>query len=273
MTQYESYRDRQEQFYVAYESQTGNLSHYHNCFELFYVLEGEVEIHINGVPYTLTPGQMSACSSFAIHNCRTVQKGKFLVALIAHKFFREYDNVLNNNTLANPILTDTEDKLLLSTLKIAYQLYNCRDILGGDLSAHPQEQLDAQRQIALFLVNLCICACGLTPRTRTTSLVAEAVHILETEFRTDLHVSDIAKRLLCNQAELSEQFNRIIGLSLVEYLNHVRVTEAKYLLRLYPEMTLEEVMTKAGFGSMRSFLRHFKEACHCTPGTFRKTLI
>ena len=61
------------------------------------------------------------------------------------------------------------------------------------------------------------------------------------------------------------------GIRFIEYVNHYRVNEARFLLR-YSNKTILSVALECGFDSLRNFNRVFKKIAEQTPSEYRRTM-
>ena len=91
----------------------------------------------------------------------------------------------------------------------------------------------------------------------------------------DLKISDIASKLHTNRTYISNFINNEYGCSFSTFVNSYRVEEAKKLLTAeeYTNFSLEHIAEQAGFGSLHSFIRVFKDVTNNTPGQFRATFL
>ena len=94
--------------------------------------------------------------------------------------------------------------------------------------------------------------------------------VKECYFDKNLNVSMVADELDVHLVHLSRTFMEFHGDSLSNYINNIRLTEAKKLI-LTGER-LETVSEKVGFGSLRTFMRVFKKAEGITPGQYKKSM-
>ncbi|MCD8263284.1 MAG: helix-turn-helix domain-containing protein [Tannerellaceae bacterium] len=58
-------------------------------------------------------------------------------------------------------------------------------------------------------------------------------------------------------------------MSFPAYINSLRLDEALTLMNEYPELPMEVIAEKAGFGSSRSFYRHFYKRFGISPTAYR----
>lgn len=270
MYNYEHERDKNNVFLASHEKSLGVKKHFHNCMEFVYVIDGEAIAHIDDVEYRLTAGSMCAVSCFSPHYYETLREGTYLVSLIPHRYFRDYDSTFNAKTFTNPIIADNEQKCLLGILQMAENLCEGHNVLGTDQIQLTEEFLNSQLHfIASLLINICIGQCGLSERHRISSLVADAVNIIENDFKKDISVAYICQKLGCYQKKLSSNFEKTMNMSVLGYIERTRVLEAARLLNSCPNMTVETVMLESGFNSSRSFLRHFRSVFGCTPTEYK----
>lgn len=272
MYSYEFDRDRNNSVLIEDESRVGVKRHFHNCIEFIYVLKsGDTVAHIDGEVFPLSDGQICAVSCFSTHYYEQKRAGRYIVCLIPRRFFRELESIFNVNCFRVPILNDNEEGSLLHTFRMMQYLSLGKDIFGVDMPEDSETYIDAQlHRLCSYLISLFIQHCGLHERHRISSMVADAVRIIETDFKSDITTATISKKLGCYQKSLAYHFTKTMGMSILNYLERTRVLEAARLLGLNQQMTIEAVMLESGFRSSRSFLRHFKSVFGCTPTEYKK---
>jgi len=88
----------------------------------------------------------------------------------------------------------------------------------------------------------------------------------------DLKITDIAIQLYTNRTYISTLINTEYSCSFSTFVNQYRVEEAKKVLldNVNNNFSLEYIATLAGFGSLHSFIRVFKDVTGSTPGCFRE---
>ncbi len=88
----------------------------------------------------------------------------------------------------------------------------------------------------------------------------------------NLRISTVCESLLTNRTYISRLINDEFEMNFNEFVNKYRVEEAKRLLlsRENNKFTMEYIAQQAGFGSVASFSRAFKEIEGTTPGKYRE---
>lgn len=106
-------------------------------------------------------------------------------------------------------------------------------------------------------------------------LKKEVVELFENEkIHRDPHlkITHICNRLKTNRTYISKLINNEFNTTFSEFVNSYRIQEAKTLLSQNPhhKFSLNHVSEAAGFGSLSSFIRIFKEKVGVTPGRYRE---
>ena len=101
------------------------------------------------------------------------------------------------------------------------------------------------------------------------ALVNRALAILGEEFRTDLTLFSLAKRLNVSYQHLCACFSAHLGLSFSAYLTDLRLRHACALLRS-SDSTVSEICFACGYRNLSHFLRSFKKKYGVTPKQYRE---
>lgn len=83
-----------------------------------------------------------------------------------------------------------------------------------------------------------------------------------------LSVTAAARLSGMNASQFMKTFKQVAGMTLVAYLNHVRLANAARLLR-ETDGSIAEIASASGFSDQSYFDRRFKRAFGCTPKDFR----
>ncbi|MBQ2604598.1 MAG: helix-turn-helix domain-containing protein [Clostridia bacterium] len=94
-------------------------------------------------------------------------------------------------------------------------------------------------------------------------------YYLDEHYTEKIHLDDLAERFYINKFYLTRVFKEQFGITLLSYLDQVRITHAKQLLR-FSELTVEEVGRKVGIEEGAYFNRVFKKVEGITPGEYRR---
>ena len=90
--------------------------------------------------------------------------------------------------------------------------------------------------------------------------------------KPDIDREDLIIALSTNRTTLSEAVRTVTNKTLMEYINFLRLEEAKQMLDKHPELTVEAIAENCGF-NLRTFHRLFSENYQISPAKYRKIQI
>ena len=99
--------------------------------------------------------------------------------------------------------------------------------------------------------------------------IFEAVAFIETSYRNDVSLDDVAKAAGLSTGYLSKQFKTVLGSTPAEYARNFRMAKAAELLR-NENNTVAHVAEVLGFSDISLFSRQFKQVTGISPTGFRK---
>ena len=134
-------------------------------------------------------------------------------------------------------------------LEQVYELMDC-------LKDHT---IQGRRQGSLCAIKLLYEMTNSIRTARVAPLVQRARHIIEQEFADpELSAERIAADLSYHRGSLSRIFHKQTGVTIMDYLTHVRLQEAKTLLRYTPDK-IAAVAEKCGFQEATYFCRWIRK--------------
>lgn len=104
---------------------------------------------------------------------------------------------------------------------------------------------------------------------RNKMRVAPAVRYIETFYAQKLRLEDLAATLYLSPDHFGKLFRSAVGLTPVEYVNHVRINAAMRRLASF-EASIAEVATSSGFANANYFHKVFRDLTGHGPAALRK---
>jgi len=95
-------------------------------------------------------------------------------------------------------------------------------------------------------------------------------YIRENYSSPDLSLDSIAVEFDLNPKYISRYFKEHTGTNYLDYLNMIRIEQAKELLVQNKKMKILEISKLVGFYNVNTFIATFKRTEGITPNTFRK---
>lgn len=98
--------------------------------------------------------------------------------------------------------------------------------------------------------------------------VKHVIKYLHTHYRQKIKLEDLTSQFHVNKTTLNEQFKQATGLSLIAYLNKIRMQMAESLLG-NTRLPIAGIMERIGINDDAHFLRSFRKHAGCSPSQYR----
>lgn len=102
-----------------------------------------------------------------------------------------------------------------------------------------------------------------------SSLVGEAVTYIRFHIDQPLSLNHVADTLGVHPSHLSRTFKKELGMTLTQYINKLRIDEAKYMLD-HGNISVLETALITGYSDPNYFSKVFQKLEHVTPNAYRK---
>jgi two-component system response regulator YesN len=100
------------------------------------------------------------------------------------------------------------------------------------------------------------------------SIILEMKNYINQNYKKNLKLKDIAQMFSMNSIYLGQLFHKSTGMKFTDYINSLRIEEAKKILAS-SDMNIQEIARAVGFRDARYFAVKFKAATNQTPSVFQ----
>ena len=99
--------------------------------------------------------------------------------------------------------------------------------------------------------------------------ISQVKSFLDEHYKEKLSLESVASHFFIDKHYLARLFKEQYGVTLVTYLQQVRITHAKRMLR-FTDKSIEEIGLECGIGELNYFSRVFKKLEGVSPSEFRR---
>lgn len=243
------------------------VMHYHNAFELYYLVKGDREYFIGDEFYKLTEGDIVLIPPTVLH--RTAGKG-------ATRFLVHFSKEL----LLNFFMPEALDLLPLDRPLAFRADASVQEQIARDLTSMLTEYQSCDGDNATPLLFGYLYRILFTLATTQNGYVAEAysdarigqiIRYINENYASIGEIDEIAERFFISKFYLCRIFNKKFGLPLITYLNTIKIRAACELMKS-ERLTMTEIATHCGFNSSSYFCKVFKSIKGVSPMTYRNHL-
>ncbi|HZG87824.1 AraC family transcriptional regulator [Paenibacillus sp.] len=264
--------------HISRVRRTGHYSmtvdHFHDAYEMYYLLEGERFYFIEGVTYKIRKGDLVLIAKYDVH--KTLDTGvpdhERMLISFRESFLSRYEDqlpfllscfrpetkVLRLDPLAQRDVEDTMVRMLAA---------KAQGGTGGDLML---QTLFVQLLVAV--VRACEQQAGQaeTAPGAASQKIEDIVKYINANYAQPISQADLANRFYVSPSYLSRTFRKATGFSFSEYVQIVRVKAAQRLLRESGKRIID-IAEMSGFDSVPHFNRVFRKIMRTTPSQYRKS--
>lgn len=256
------YQKRNESLFVKETRDNSYLAHMHRQVEIFYVLDGAIEITISGQKQLLKKGMLSIAFPNMVHETYTPLHSLAVMIIFNYDFLPDFSAEFLTQRPQIPFLTDLQN-------------FNQISFLISGLSENAQKNTDIRiAKGYLYLLTAMILSQITLVRQSTisTGICQDISNYLNQHFTEELSLSQLAAALGYSKYHISHIFKDNFGCSYNDYLKRLRSEHAMGLLT-HSELSVTEVCFASGFSSLRSFYRAFHEVYKTAPGSVKSNKV
>ena len=248
-------------------------THFHDCYEFYYLVQGEVTYFIEESIYLVKKGDVILIPPQTIHKTKPSQNPKhkriliYLKPAFIHCFLEDNPKLLDCFHHTHLRLSLQKQQRTLQILEQMQQEYE-------GPQAPDRVLLKALMGELLVLLNRAVKAQALPVEIQTVGVVAErileVVRYINNAYAQELTLTVLAEKFYMNPTYLSRSFKSVTGFNFAEYLKKVRIKQAVLLLG-GTKQNITEISFAVGFNSSNHFCKVFKEVMGMSPLKFRKS--
>lgn len=247
-----------------------NATTFHHSTELIRLQHGNGEIYINGERYPLMKGNLYIVRPLTLHAIRKTGDVAPVVDFVKFDLRRLAQNC-PQGCIIGDYLDFLNDKNAPCVIYGDSKRYDAKKIIGP-LFAEDCTREQAQRAIFEMLKTLHEQRGFAQPNSiaeeRQHFAAQTAVEYLTSRYAEQIKVNDVAQAMGYDEFYAMKLFKRFCGWSIVDYLNGVRTTVARNLLKQTNDSSRKIAQT-VGYQSASYFNRQFKKMFGVTPSDYR----
>lgn len=248
------YQNRQENLTLKITTDNQSPLHLHRQVEIFYVLDGQIDITISDRTKTLTKGMLSVAFPDVMHRTRTPSHSQALMLIfdpdMLPDFYQEFSSLLPKDAFIEDIAV---------TLPLYQNLAAAHRCIQED-----HDLRMAKGYLTLFLGCLFQKLELTAQKSAKSDICQDIVRYLYAHYLEDISLSTLSGATGYSKYHISHIFREKLGCSFSDYLGRLRAGHAKRLLS-ETDLSVTEICYASGFNSQRTFYRNFERIYHTSP--------
>lgn len=267
---YEKKRHGSKQLHIAAYSSNefGSLCHHHSEFELIFVSEGEIHILINNDFISLHAGEAVFIDKECIHHLdydirmRSLEN-RYYTILFSSDFLGndaccDFLERFSFNTHIS--LSDKSQKFVTDIYDLLQSRQNGFEFLVKSHLAAIIYELIADKKYSER------SGCDISGAPVTVSRIIDYIN---NNYSRKISIEDLANHVSYSANYISRLFRRYCKMSIVDYINRVRLNNVCHEL-VNTQNKIIDIAATSGFSNIGYFNRVFLRSFGCTPFSYRK---
>lgn len=263
---------------IRYGKFNMNVKHFHNQYELFYIIEGERQFFFDNKSYNAHAGDLIIIDTNLVHTtCSITSEDKGynrVIMYIDYEKMCDFDKRYPGLNLVDFIHNNYGIYHLDEDLRITFlNLY--RDIrreLTNKTNGY-QSRIELATLYLLYKL-LALKKDSQQQHSAVNSIKETSAYnisaYLEKNYTKKLSLDTIAEGFFMSKYYICRIFKEYTGFTITEYINILRIKKATQLLENSTQ-SISDVAAVLGFDSASYFERTFKKIMNVTPLKYRKT--
>lgn len=249
-------------------------AHWHSAMEIINPVENIYDAVVNGESYHLNVGDILIIPPGEVHELITPASGRRFIYLMNISLIKELKGFAGiQSILSHPLLIskDAYPKIYEDIYQILLQIRN----------EYFNNNEYAELTIQALLLNMFVKigdnhnnAEELFPNVRLykqkeyVQKFNQALEYIDNHYMEDVTLEDVADQIGFSKYHFSRLFKQYTNYTFCDYLTYRRIKVAEDYLAS-PDYSVTEVAMQAGFSSISTFNRLFKQQKGCTPSEYR----
>ncbi len=253
----------------------GYETHWHSALEIIMPVDNWYEATVDGETYHIVPGDILFIPPGELHSLTSPETGNRFIYVMdispltrlhgfaavqpllsaplhirKNEYPAVYDEILELLVQIRNVYFSKSDFMELTIFSLLLQLFvtlgknhiNNVEMLSGMRVYKQKEYMEKFRSVMDYI---------------------------DTHYMEELNLEDIARSIGFSKYHFSRLFKQYTGYTFCAYICYRRIKVAEELLA-QPDLSITEIALQAGFPSISTFNRVFKQQKNCTPSVYRE---
>ena len=247
-------------------------SHYHDYYQIYYVLRGSLMHTVDGKYIKVMQGDSFIVPPFLTHKIAIEDDSTRFVSFSFFEDFifeeaKESDTIkaffakIASGNLIGRIALNQGDLVAMN---------NLTSFARNEFKAKKPGYISILKGILTSMLVILSRNYGMTERTDKSNIVLlAAIEYINQHFKEKLTISDLSGHLFYSEATINRVFKPHTGFSFKQYLTMGRIRNARALLR-DTDMDITMVAIESGYDNYSAFYRAFMKQMQLSPYDYRK---
>lgn len=241
--------------------------HYHDLYELYFLEQGYHSTIIEDKLFQLSPGDVALYTPNILHKSHNTNGYARTCIYFTHDYLKRFfsDRAIDTLTdcFKNPVISLDGNAL--------DQIRSLFPLIKAENPRSDHSKVFMYLASILTIVNRYKNSYRPIQLSQEQEKLALTLRYIHQNYSSIDNIGEIAGKLYVTKYHLCHTFKAATGLTLIEYINHIKIRQACNLLKC-TKKSVTQIATDCGFNSSTYFCKTFKKLMGLGPREFRKSL-
>lgn len=238
----------------------GCAAHIHKEVEIAYILKGKTKAYLDSKEYIVEQGDLFISFPNKVHFFDTFTDEESYLILFSPDCFSDFGSLLMKKDPVDPVIK--KEKLPVEVnflLRKALEAYNCDETYKNE---------KVKGYVNIFLADILPCLEFNESSNNHTEMLSSVLSYCVEHYKDNISLDEMSKKLHVSKYYISRIFSEKIKISFNDYINMLRINDAKeHLIKTNDSVT--EIGINVGYNTIRSFNRAFLSQTGMQPREYR----
>lgn len=254
--------------------------HYHDAYEIYFMLDGEREIFLYNHNYIAKKGDIFIIKPYSLHSIYSPSP-KYYRRYLLNFSPAELENMRNMYDV-DELISKISPCLISTNQEQAEMIYN--NFKNIDYFMHRHKDINSHSSYSLVkmaVITFMEYLCDLSVKNPTVSFtntpdfpdyaLASTLSYINTHFNENITLDFISNYAHMSKSNFCLVFKQTVGDTFINYLNSLRITYVHKLLQT-TDISLTQIAEQTGFASVDYMTRTFKKIHGISPSEMKKNI-
>ncbi len=252
---------------VTYKASRKLQIHYHGCYEIYYFVSGDVDYHVEGRVYHLTPNSLILLSPYVFHGPLVNSDVEYIRYSV---YFTQEDIVAEHRALLLSAFPNGHKGSAKEEFYENTELFDLHIFFRHLFQSREESESGQTPYYPIFLeallaqiTRMCWKLSPSTAALYSSNNVSSIIDYLNEHLTEPITLDGLAKQFYISKYYMNRVFKKAVGTTVIDYLIYKRVSRAKQLI--LSGLTASDAAMQCGFQDYSSFYRAYTKKMGCSP--------
>ena len=224
--------------------------HFHSALEIYFILNGEVTIFINGNHSTCVTGDIGIINPHEAHSYHSSENAEVAVLILSNHYLADFYAEYKNKNFPSYLCDKEYNK----------QIYELLADLPSSIYDNDTLSMLGKKGLANLVLDKIVSYYGVVSQTQNEEIIINVLKYLHKNYKNKITLEDLAKQFGYATNSMSRILRKYLSVDFRIFLNNIRAEQVHLMLNNsdFKHLSVLQIAYACGFDSAATFYRSYK---------------